>query len=78
MATMRFNHMELLFPRGTLTAQCRDDVDTFYCGVLGSDSLDPTWSGSRVTCCVLTTDSSFCWPRGTSRWRRRATTIRDS
>jgi hypothetical protein len=37
---MRFNHMELSFPRGSLTPEFRVDVDTFYCGVLGWDSLD--------------------------------------
>lgn len=37
---MRFNHMELSFPRGTLTPEFRREVDAFYCGVLGWDSLD--------------------------------------
>jgi len=37
---MRFNHMELSFPRGTLTKAFRDDVDAFYCDVLGWTSLD--------------------------------------
>ncbi len=40
MTTMRFNHMELSFPLGTLTQQFRHDVDTFYCEVLGWSSLD--------------------------------------
>jgi len=40
MARMRFNHMELSFPSGTLTQGFRDDVDAFYCGVLGWESLD--------------------------------------
>jgi hypothetical protein len=40
MASMRFNHMELSFPAGTLTRAFRDDVDRFYCGVLGWNSLD--------------------------------------
>jgi hypothetical protein len=40
MARMRFNHMELSFPRGTLTRGFREDVDSFFCGVLGWDSLD--------------------------------------
>ncbi len=40
MPKMRFNHMELSFSRGTLTREFRDDVDTFFCGVLGWDSLD--------------------------------------
>ena len=42
MATMRFNHMELTFPRGTLTDEFRADVDGFYCGVLGWEALDTT------------------------------------
>ena len=40
MATMRFNHMELSFPVGTLTQEFRDDVDAFYCDVLGWNALD--------------------------------------
>jgi hypothetical protein len=40
MARMRFNHMELSFPRGTLTKEFRADVDAFYCDVLGWDALD--------------------------------------
>ena len=40
MPRMRFNHLELSFPRGTLTGEFRADVDSFYCGVLGWDSLD--------------------------------------
>ncbi len=40
MPTMRFNHMELSFPSGTLSPAFREEVDAFYCGVLGWDSLD--------------------------------------
>ncbi len=40
MPGMRFNHMELSFPSGTLTPEFRSEVDAFYCGVLGWDSLD--------------------------------------
>ncbi len=40
MAGMRFNHMELSFPVGTLSQTFRHDVDAFYCDVLGWDSLD--------------------------------------
>ena len=40
MAGMRFNHMELSFAPGTLTKAFRDDVDAFYCDVLGWESLD--------------------------------------
>jgi hypothetical protein len=40
MASMRFNHMELSFPSGTLSPAFRHDVDAFYCDVLGWESLD--------------------------------------
>src|SRR6267154_1792991 len=40
MAKMRFNHMELSFARGSLTQEFRDEVDSFYCNVLGWRSLD--------------------------------------
>ena len=35
MATMRLNHMELTFPRGTLTPEFREEVDAFYGSVFG-------------------------------------------
>ena len=35
MATMRFNHMELTFPKGTFTDDFRADLESFYGGVLG-------------------------------------------
>jgi hypothetical protein len=40
MTRMRFNHMELSFPSGTLTPEFRADVDAFFCDVLGWESLD--------------------------------------
>ena len=40
MGTMRFNHMELTFPLGALTPEFREQVDSFYCGVLGWNALD--------------------------------------
>ena len=40
MGTMRFNHMELSFAKGTLTTEFRDEVDAFYCDVLGWRSID--------------------------------------
>jgi hypothetical protein len=40
MTRMRFNHMELSFEPGTLTPEFRHQVDAFFCGVLGWDSLD--------------------------------------
>ncbi len=40
MGNMRFNHMELTFPRGTLTPEFRADVDAFYSSVLGWRAID--------------------------------------
>ena len=40
MPQMRFNHMELSFPKGTLTQQFRDEVDAFYVDVLGWRAID--------------------------------------
>ena len=37
---MRFNHMELTFPVGTLTEQFREEVDAFYSSVFGWGALD--------------------------------------
>jgi len=37
---MRFNHMELTFPRGTLTEAFREEVDAFYGGVFGWKGVD--------------------------------------
>ena len=35
MPTMRFNHMELTFPKGTFTDEFEGDLESFYGGVLG-------------------------------------------
>ena len=40
MATMRFNHMELTFPRGTLTTEFRGEIDDFYGDVFGWQGVD--------------------------------------
>jgi hypothetical protein len=40
MAEMRFNHMELTFPRGTLTTEFREEVDAFWGGVFGWTGVD--------------------------------------
>ena len=37
---MRFNHMELTFPRGTLDDVFRKEVDDFYCDVFGWTAVD--------------------------------------
>lgn len=40
MGRMRFNHMELTFPRGTLTTEFREEIDAFYGSVFGWKGLD--------------------------------------
>ena len=40
MTTMRFNHMELTFPKGTLDAAFRKDVGRFYGEIFGWSSMD--------------------------------------
>jgi hypothetical protein len=40
MPEMRFNHMELTFPRGTLTTEFREEVDAFYGSVFGWIGVD--------------------------------------
>ena len=37
---MRFNHMELTFPRGTLTPEFRADIDAFWSGIFGWEARD--------------------------------------
>jgi hypothetical protein len=37
---MRFNHMELMLPRGTLTSEFREQVDAFCSAVFGWSALD--------------------------------------
>ena len=45
MPTMRFNHMELTFPRGTLTKEFREEVDAFYGSVFGWIGVDTDLNG---------------------------------
>ena len=40
MPTMRFNHMELTFPVGSLDEKMRADIKSFYGDVLGWNTLD--------------------------------------
>ncbi len=40
MADLRFNHMELTFPRGTLTTEFREEVDAFWGGIFGFTGID--------------------------------------
>jgi hypothetical protein len=52
---MRFNHMELTFPRGTLTPEFRDDVDAFYGSIFGWKSTDTELLGQ--SCHLLQPDA---------------------
>ena len=51
---MRFNHMEMTFPVGSLTTALRDEIDAFY----GSSSAGPhsTPRSSGQSCHLLTAD----------------------
>lgn len=42
---MRFDHMELTLPRGTLTAEFLEAVDTFYGATFGWSALDTEVAG---------------------------------
>jgi hypothetical protein len=37
---MRFDHMELSFPPGTLTATLREEIDGFYGSIFGWTGFD--------------------------------------
>ena len=50
---MRFNHMELTFPRGTLTQDMRDEVDAFYGDVFGWTFLDTEVVGQLAHLCQV-------------------------
>ncbi|MBV8462852.1 MAG: hypothetical protein JO368_06140 [Acidimicrobiales bacterium] len=51
---MRFNHMELTFPVGTLTEEFREEVDAFYGAVFGWGATDTEVVGQR--CHILLPD----------------------
>jgi hypothetical protein len=52
---MRFNHMELTFPAGTLTPEFRQEVDAFYGSIFGWSALDTTVVGQ--SCHLLLPDA---------------------
>jgi hypothetical protein len=56
---MRFNHMELTFPRGTLTQEARDDVDAFYGDVFGWKFLDTEVVGQLAHLCQVGDSGDF-------------------
>jgi hypothetical protein len=52
---MRFNHMEMTFPVGTLTKEFREEVDAFYGSIFGWSALDTEVVGQ--SCHLLLPDS---------------------
>ncbi len=50
---MRFNHMELTFPRGTLTPEFRADVDAFYGPIFGWHPVDAPVMGQSCHLLLL-------------------------
>jgi hypothetical protein len=58
MANLRFNHMELTFPRGTLTDEFRRDVDAVFVDILGWRSVDADVVGQN-THILLPDDGQF-------------------
>jgi len=52
---MRFNHMELTFPVGTLTKEFREEVDAFYGSVFGWSATDTEVVGQQ--CHILLPDA---------------------
>ena len=56
MPTMRFNHMELTFPRGTLTTELREEIDAFYGSVFGWTGVDAEVVGQM--CHILVSEEA--------------------
>jgi hypothetical protein len=52
---VRFNHMELTFPTGTLTREFREEIDAFYGTLFGWTALDTEVVGQ--SCHLLMPDS---------------------
>ena len=50
---MRFNHMELTFPRGTLTLEFRAEVDAFYGPIFGWHPIDTPVMGQSCHLLLL-------------------------
>jgi hypothetical protein len=52
---MRFNHMELTFPVGSLTTELREEIDGFYGSIFGWKGLDTDVVGQ--SCHLLMPDA---------------------
>lgn len=55
---LRFNHMELTFPPGTLTPEFRAEVDAFYGPIFGFQGLDTEVVG-QLAHLLLTGEGQF-------------------
>ena len=53
---MRFNHMELTFPTGTLTPELREEIDAFYGSVFGWKAMDTEVVGQSCHLLLLDPD----------------------
>src|SRR5437879_5092237 len=57
MPEMRFNHMELTFPRGTLTTELREEIDAFYGNVFGWTGVEAEVVGQM--CHILVSEEAL-------------------
>jgi hypothetical protein len=64
---MRFNHMELTFPIGSLTTTLREEIDGFYGSIFGWKGLDTDVVGRPATSSCPTRTSSSSWRRANER-----------
>jgi hypothetical protein len=64
---LRFNHMELTFPHGTLTDEFRAEVDAVFVDILGFRAVDADVVGQR-THILLPDDGQFILLAEGKRW----------
>jgi len=64
---LRFNHMELTFPPGTLTDEFRAEVDSVFVDILGFRAIDADVVGQR-THILLPDDGQFILLAEGKRW----------
>ena len=67
MTRLRFNHMELTFPPGTLTDEFRAEVDSVFVDILGFRAIDADVVGQR-THILLPDDGQFILLAEGKRW----------
>ncbi|MDQ1520807.1 MAG: hypothetical protein QOI55_1880 [Actinomycetota bacterium] len=67
MSPLRFNHMELTFPAGTLTDEFRAEVDAVFVDILGWRAVDADVVGQR-THILLPDDGQFILLAEGKKW----------